>query len=69
MASSYCPKYKRFLIKCLPFLFKKYPQKNYHFILDKLCYCGKHEHYGVCKEFPMGWSGGIYDFKLKKEIF
>jgi len=60
MASSYLPKWKRFLIQYTPFLFKKCPGGNNHWFWDRLCFC-------QCGEHHSDWHGGIYDFQTKRE--
>lgn len=53
--SGYTPLWKRILIKCCPFLFKKCPEENYHWVWHKTCHCV----YGIN-------GHKSYDFKNKR---
>jgi len=61
MSSTTTPKWKRYLYKILPFLWKTCPEGNYHSRWDRLCFCRENEHCGD------EWHGGIYDFKTGEE--
>lgn len=62
MASAYTPKWKRLIIKYIPFIHKKCPEGNYHWRWARLCYCRCNEYWGD------EWHGGILDFKTGKEL-
>ncbi len=51
----------RNLRRRLPWAFKKCPAGLMHPRWDQVCYCRIHEHAG-------DWHGGIYDFRMKREI-
>ena len=53
--SGYTPLWRRILIKCCPFLFKKCPEENYHWVWHKTCHCV----YGIN-------GHKSYDFKNKR---
>ncbi len=55
-------KFRKFLIKFFPFLFKMCPDKNYHWGNDRLCFCRV-----GC--YTKNWNGGIYDLKTGAEYF
>ncbi len=55
MTSCRSPLWRRILYKITPFLFKKCPGQNYHWIWDNICHCMWHSYCGE--------KGGIYDFR------
>ena len=65
MASGRTPRWKIWLIKFTPFLFKKCPEGNYHWQGDEVCYCRENQH--VVGTGPDVWHGGILLFKGEKE--
>jgi hypothetical protein len=59
--SAYSPRWRRFLQRRVPWLFKRCPVGNYHWRWDRFCYCRARCH-------TVAWHGGILDFKTGKEI-
>lgn len=61
MASTYSPKWRRFLQRVTPFLFRTCPGGNSHWRWDRMCYCMMNEYCG-------NDGGGVWDFKNKRWI-
>lgn len=53
--------WQRVLRSRAPMIFKRCPAGLLHARWDQFCFCRQHEHVG-------DWKGGIYDFRLKREI-
>lgn len=60
MAGARTPRWRQFLHEAIPCLFNICPSGNFHWIWERMCYCGRHEHHG-------NWHGGLYDLKTKQE--
>jgi hypothetical protein len=66
MASARSSRFRLFLIRWLPDLFRICPAGNYHWRWERFCWCRYGEHSGSGEN---EWHGGVLCFRTGEELF